>query len=305
MLLILLILQSLAIACYNEPVKSGIKKVLVNESPKVIQSTLAYNYENPEILVLDKTLVEISGLAYKDELDGLLTHNDEKGIVYEISKDDGSIIKESRFGKKGDYESIEFYDHKYVVCTSSGNLHLYDPVTKRTEKIKTSLSSKNDIEGMCLSTDNKFLLLACKGQSLEKSKSKKLKAVYAFDLQSRKLIEDPYIKITDDDLIDMVNKEYGKQNNSNSELKKLIKRAKEFSPSGIAIHPQTKQYYLISARGSTVVILDRDKSLEQVIFLNDRSFKQPEGICFDKSATMYISLEGRGLKAKILKFKKV
>jgi len=89
---------------------------------------------------------------------------------------------------------------------------------------------------------------------------------------------------------------------SKSKIKKLTNRVKDFAPSGIAIHPLSKEYYLISARGSTLVILDTNRQFKDLIFLNDKSNKQPEGICFDGQSNLYISTEGHGLSAKIFKF---
>lgn len=271
-------------------------------STRSSQEFLDYDFNNPEIIVLDKELMEISGLAYVPSTDVLLAHNDEKGHVYTISKSDGSILKDNKFGKKGDYESIEIIGDEYVICTSSGRLHFYNPESDKTRLIKTDLSQKNDVEGMCLSSNRKYLLLACKGQANEESKTKKLKAVHAYSLESKLLLEGPYLNIKDNELVKKV--EYNNSSASKSKLKKLINRIKEFAPSGIAIHPSSDDHYLISARGSSLVVYDKDKSLKEVIFLNDKLIKQPEGICFDGDAQLYISNEGRGLSAKIFKFSK-
>lgn len=271
-------------------------------STRPLQKSLDYDFNKPEIIVLDKELMEISGLAYVPSADVLLAHNDEKGHVYTISKFDGTILKDNKFGKKGDYESIEIVGDEYVVCTSSGRLHFYNPESDKTRLIKTNLSQKNDVEGMCLSSDGKYLLLACKGQANEESKTKKHKAVHAYSLESKSLLDGPFLNIEDNELVNMV--ENDNSSASKSKLKKLISRTKEFAPSGIAIHPSTNDHYLISARGSTLVVYDKDKSLKEVIFLDDKLIKQPEGICFDHDAQLYISNEGRGLSAKIFKFSK-
>jgi len=142
---------------------------------------LGYDFDSPQIIVLDRQLMEISGLAYHPSKDVLLAHNDEKGHVYEISKSEGKILEDYKFDKKDDYESVEFHEGQYIICSSSGNLHLYNPENKETEKIKTKMSSKNDIEGMCLDPTKTQLLLACKGQGISDSKKKDIKAVYAFD----------------------------------------------------------------------------------------------------------------------------
>jgi len=290
-------------ACSNSNSKKPIEKA---EAP--VHSTAAskhqfsFNFTSPDVIVLEKALTEISGLAYDSNKDVLIAHNDEKGHVYEINKSDGSILADHKFGGKGDYESVEYLDGNYVIASSQGKLHFYDIITQKTRSIKTNLSSKNDLEGMCLSPDNQQLLLACKGQAREKSSTKHTKLVYAYDLKSNRLLDNPFLKINDQDLKRMVENKHS--NESKSQLKSLINRVKHFSPSGIAIHPKTKEYYLISARGSLLIIIDKFKNLKEVVFLNENTNKQPEGISFDKNANLYISTEGHGLSAKIFKFTK-
>lgn len=283
----------------------GYKSNIVVSNPPLQASppyVFEYDFKNPKIIVLDKELVEISGLAYDSKNDVLIAHNDERGHVYQISKTDGTIRNDYKFAKKGDYESVEIIDDTYVICSSAGKLHFYDTELDQTNSVKTKLSQKNDVEGMCLSFDNKNLLLACKGRATKKSKTKKLKSVRAYSLASNTLLDEPYLIIKDHDLVEMVKDNHIEE--SKSELKKLIDQIRDFAPSGIAIHPYTKDHYLISARGSTLVIFDESKSLKEIIFLDEELIKQPEGICFDQNAILYIGTEGHGLSAKIFKFTK-
>ena len=226
---------------------------LKSNEVKVSQSKTPYDFNRPQVLVLGKELMEVSGLAYESNEDIIIAHNDEKGIVYELSKTDGTVISALKFGKKADYESIECFENYYVICSSSGKLHFYNRKTKQEHVIKTKLTSKNDIEGMCLSPDRNLLLLACKGQSKKDPKSKQSKTVYAYNIELESINDEPYLLIEDGDLKEIVNSCYA--NETKSKKKKLIKRAKDFSPSGIDIHPITGEYYLVSAKGSTVIIL--------------------------------------------------
>jgi len=261
-----------------------------------------YNFNSPEVFLLDKKLTEISGLAFDRNKDYFLAHNDEKGHIYVINKTDGAILKDFKFGSKGDYEGIACLNDKYVVVGSNGRLHFYDDENDETQTVKTKLSSTNDVEGLCFLSENNQLLLACKGRSFENLNEKATKVIYSYDLDSNQLNEDPFLKINRDDLEKIVKRDYLEE--SESKIRKLVNRIKDFAPSGIAIHPETKAYYIVSARGSTLVVIDSNKELDEVIFLNDKTNKQPEGISFDKESNLYISTEGRGLRAKIFKFRK-
>ncbi|MDX1285770.1 MAG: SdiA-regulated domain-containing protein, partial [Draconibacterium sp.] len=80
------------------------------------------------------------------------------------------------------------------------------------------------------------------------------------------------------------------------------KRIQDFSPSGIAIHPENGSTYILSAKGSTLVIFDHNSDLEKVVLLNDKKIPQPEGICFDSKSNLYIATEGKGSPGKIFIF---
>ena len=73
-------------------------------------------------------------------------------------------------------------------------------------------------------------------------------------------------------------------------------KAADFGPSGIAIHPKTREIYIISSVGKLLVILDKKGNLKYFEKLNADIFKQPEGICFEQDGTLYISSEGKSGK---------
>jgi uncharacterized protein YjiK len=73
-------------------------------------------------------------------------------------------------------------------------------------------------------------------------------------------------------------------------------------PSGVAIDPLTKDVYVIASVGNIMVVINRESEIKQIELLKEKTFKQPEGICFDKQGNLYISSEGRGGKAVIASF---
>lgn len=258
-----------------------------------------YNFSNPsEIFVLSKELGEISGLSYDSSTGYLVAINDEQGYYYSLNPDNGEIVTSHKFGKKGDYESIEVTENNIIIMNNKGDLFFVNKKTKETSKVNTPFSPRNDLEGMALSSDKRSLYLACKGQSYLHEKSKKKKYVYSFDLASQVLDTIPYLKISDKKLVN-----FYKAKDSKLKAKKVNNRLKSFASSGIAVHPTSNDIYIISARGSSLVIFNADKKLKDVVLLNSKLNPQPEGICFDGQGNLYISTEGAGFSGKVFKYK--
>jgi len=255
-----------------------------------------------ETFVLNRKLREISGLGYNADDDSYLAINDESGVIYMLDGNKFDIQKEIKFGKRGDYEAIEKVDENMIVCKSTGTLYFYNLSTEKTIKYDTDLKRVNNVEGLCYSKEYNSLLLACKGSPVERNRLKKnIKCIYSFDLDDRMLDLRPFIKIENDTLLTKLKEQYG--NEPVHTMNNMVKKIKEFSPSGIAIHPHTGDYYIISARGSSIVTLDKNKVINKIVFLNDRTIPQPEGITFDGDKNLYISTEGQGYSGKIYKYK--
>lgn len=280
-------------------------------NPKTVHNTeevsftkplLPYDLDSPsQTHILDSKLKEISSLAYDNKSNTFLTNDDESGHFYELDAMHFKITKDTRFSKKDDYEAIEKVGNHIIICKSNGTVYSYDLETNETTKYNTQLSTENNVEGMCLDKDKNLLLLACKGQPLDVNDGKnKSKAVYAFDLETKKLDINAYLTIANKDLLTLTELSYSSI--SKRQQKKLKNRAKDFAPSGIAIHPKTKDFYLISARGSTLVHVAKNKTILSIHFLNNKIIPQPEGISFDSESNLYITTEGHGYSAKIFKF---
>ena len=174
--------------------------------------------------------------------------------------------------------------------------------TNESNIVKNKLKKENNIEGLAYNQSKNELLIACKGEMI-KSKGDKEKAIYSFSLETRELENKPFLTISDKELKEQLKKQYATSNFSEKELKKRKSRAIEFSPSGIAIQPTTGDYYIVSARGSLLVILNAQKKIKHITFLNEKHLPQPEGICFDTNETLFISSEFKVGGGKIYKYK--
>ncbi len=257
-----------------------------------------YNYASPDAkMILSRSLKEISGLSYDKTAGRLIAINDEKGILYHIDKLTGKVHSSKKFGKKGDYEGLSMSSDTVIIVNSRGDLYLYNMQADKSHKIKTGLSATNDIEGITHGP-YPYVLLAAKGRPLKNTISNNDKAIYRYDFINEVLDSTPYIHIQDEEMILYVENTYPEM--SKSKLKSLKRRAKAFSPSGIAIHPDGS-IYILSAKGSSLAIY-KDRKLVHLVFLNSDIIAQPEGICFDSVKSLYIATEGKGFSGKIFRF---
>lgn len=282
---------------------------LVNDSIHHLSTEIdvKFDLEKPvNIGVLPRILREISGLSVSNNEEYLYAVNDELGMVFKLRLDDAEMVEKYVFGKAGDYEGIEWTESGIYVVKSNGDLYNLNSENTSAEKFKTPLSTKNDVEGLCWDKVNQRLLLACKASpSIDKAqKLKKQKAIYGFDLEEKKLINEPIYSISDSSLVEFVNQSYGSKELSEYQLKRLKKRVKEFSPSGIAIDNQNDQVYILSSVGKTLIVLNNNGFVHHIYFLDEKIHYQPEGICFTHNGDLFISNEAKGLVPKIYRYKR-
>jgi len=241
---------------------------------------------------LPKELREISGLAMTP--DGrLFAHDDEKSIIYQIDYNSGEILKEFQVGDKKikqDFEGITVVDQNIFLVSSSGDLYRFNEGQNGDKvefsRFETDLSAKYDVEGLCYDPQTEDLLLACKGYAGKGFKDKK--AVYAVSSKTLKMIPDPRFLIKESDIV---------SEDRYSLLRKigsffLLPTQKSFSPSGIARHPRTGSYFILSADDPFLTELSSAGLILGVVHLDASLHKQPEGIEFAPDLSLIIADEG-------------
>lgn len=283
------------------PVPAGLEKD--NPLPPY---EFAYRLDNPAATFsLAGKLKEISGLGLTSDGQYLVANNDEQGKIFLLDKTSGKIVNEINFAEGGDYEGIEMVDETVFVVKSDGTVfEVKNPgkPNQVTNTYKTSLETVQDVEGLGYDPNTGFLLLACKGKAGKGDEFKRKRAVYAFDLGQKILVEKPILLIDRDEIQKWADK--GKE----SLTKKLAEFFEPslandaFAPSGIALHPLTREFYILSSMGKIVVVLDASGKILHIEPLDPGLHKQPEGICFDRDGTLFISNEGKDGKGKLMRF---
>jgi len=252
------------------------------QEPKTSQSWLhRYSLQDkqPKQFGLPKRISEASGLAMTS--DGrLLSHDDERGVVYQLDYNRGQIVKQfsiGNFGVQEDFEGIAVKKDTIYMVASNGTIFEFREGKAGDRMLftryKTSLSMKNDVEGLEYDPETNSLLLACKGSPGKEYQGKK--AIYAFPLFTKRLEEQPRFLIP----LDAVAKK---------------SRKGQFNPSGIAIHPKSGTFFIVSADGESVIELGKDGTILAQAEIPKKVNSQPEGIAFAPDLTLILCNDGQG-----------
>ena len=269
-----------------------------------------YAVNNPDASWdLPDRLEEVSGLSWIEE-NLLACVQDEKGNIYVFNLQSGEVERKIDFEDDGDYEGIEIVGQDAWVLKSNGTLFKVADYLKEgtpyVRKYATELTGKNDAEGLGYDPIGNNLLIACKGHPfVDEKRGKEFKAIYNFSLDQKKLDLNPLFLIVMDSI--KYYKNYNTMTQLGVELMAFINDSKgdvSFQPSGMAVHPESGNLYIIASVGNLLVVYSRESEMLAMFKLRNKYFAQPEGICFSPDGTLYISNEADDKdKATILKFK--
>lgn len=258
----------------------GCKEKKVHKKQQTTKSTFVnthYNFNQPHLIFgLPSTLNEVSGIyLLNDSI--MLCQEDERGRLYLFNLKTAQLDKVISFGSADDYEDLTMLEGVVYLLNSKGTIvsvtnYLQEPLLV---KYNTSLSQKNDAEGLCYDSVSQSFLIVCKEQQGERVVNKNEKVVYQFHLETNQIAENPFLIFTE----------------------------ANFKPSALAVHPITKNIFILSASKAKLLEIARDGSILSNFELKKSIFPQPEGLAFDKNGDLYISNEASGGQAKILLFK--
>lgn len=264
---------------------------LLSCKPKryVYKSPPHYNFAQPVTFKLDLKIREISGIVWDTHSDQFIAHNDELGQVYFLDRSAGAIMGDPFVFNtaKGDYEDIAMIGDDIYVLRSDGAIFKIgiDSVSGKRNHVdlgKIGLSDKNDFETLYYDAEKKALIMICKNCD---SDDKKTVSAFAYYPDSIGFVTKPLFQI------------------DAAKIKQLTPReTSKFQPSAARIHPILKKLFIISSASNQLVMADTNGEVESVYMLAKKSFPQPEGLTFKSNGEMFISNEGVGSKAELLKF---
>ncbi|MEO7463380.1 MAG: SdiA-regulated domain-containing protein [Ferruginibacter sp.] len=246
-------------------------------------SVPGYNLSAPEnTWQLPSGLYEISGITLIDS-SHLLAIEDLHPTLYVIKLGKQAEIEKQIAFAKTDKEKFDIEDVA-LAGTTAYALWSHGAIFKiqnwNTSPVvmtyTTRLTKAENPEGLCYDVATNSLLVACKNNSGDPASKKTDRAVYSFNLTSDTLDRNPALIIYKKD------------------LEALSGNKEEFFPSAISIHPVTHEIYVLSSRGSkSLAVFSPEGKIKSLTYLDPNMFKQPEGICFGKDGSLFISSEGK------------
>lgn len=250
-----------------------------------------YDLTNPVMIHLQTNLDEISGITYYPKDKSVFAIDDEEGILYKIYIRNQVQVKKWKFAADGDYEDIVLHDSTFYALRSDGNVKIFTFLSEdslKSEEATVAVSGKNDFETLYYDSHLKKIVLICKKC---KANNKHTTSAYALDPVNHAFSDTPVFTI-----------------NANNIGDKMGKDKMKFAPSAAAVHPITKDVYIISSENKALVIADHYGKVKDVYELDPRLFKQPEGITFTPEGDLIISNEAADVGAPnilIFKYKRV
>ncbi|MYC15783.1 MAG: hypothetical protein F4Y39_18820 [Gemmatimonadetes bacterium] len=253
---------------------------------KISLESYTLNEETATHWKLPTYLEEISGLAMTRD-DRLLAHNDERGVIFEIDYQKGSIVKSFQLSDMknpvaSDFEGIATIDDQIYLVTSSGRLYACREGTAGESVLfnvyTTGVGRDCEIESLAYDESQRALLLMCKDARSADMEGKL--AVYHWSIDEKQLKKDAHIAISVDEFSQHI-------------------KGKKFQPSGIERHPMSGNYFIVAARQGAIAEITPGGQVVAVREFPAQWHRQVEGITFAADGTLIVSDEGAGKRARL------
>jgi hypothetical protein len=263
----------------------------------LLASAQHYHFEVPtKSIILPVILREVSDITSINN-STIACIQDEKGILFKFDLKKGVVVSRDSFYVDGDYEGIAKVKNDIFVLRSDGVLLEIKNGVKgglAVQTYDTGIPATNN-EGLCYDEKNNRLLIASKSRSSNVQDARDKRMIYAFDLTTKKLKDQPFIEMDIQAIRSFVGAKYGLVDSVAAKIR--------VRPSAIAIHPVDHKLYVLTATGFVLCIYNGDK-LEDVIKLNPALFNKAEGISFMRNGDIIISNEaGANAAGTLLYFK--
>ena len=233
-----------------------------------------YDLTNPVIIYLKTDLDEISGIAYYPKDNSIFAVDDEEGVLYKIFIRKQVQVKQWKFSGEADYEDIALRDSTFYALQSNGHVKIFTFISKdslKSEDCSVATNGDNDFETLYYDPHLHKMIVMCKNCASDDSKST---SAYAFEPVNHIFADTPFFTINTDDIAEEMGRDKIK-----------------FRPSAAAVHPLTKDVYILSSANKVLVIANHYGKIKDVYELDPKMFKKPEGITFTPAGELMISNE--------------
>lgn len=275
-------------------------------APRSSPATLpGYDLSKPKSSYsLPPELEEISALADIDE-HTVACVQDEDGTIFFIDLRNGTVTRKLRFGGKGDYEGLARVGKTLWVLRSDG---LLTEVLPRDDAVALGRRIRLDIghadfEGLAYDPFRKALLVAPKDSPRGGKQAKDKRRVFALDPAGGKLLENPVLDTSRKRIIGEAER-HGIWLPSKTTKGRRAKVDLKVRFSSVAVHPSTRQLYLLSAADRAVLVFDLGGRLCAAYYFQGREMPKIEAMTFLENGNLVIASEGVDAPARLMVFGK-
>lgn len=228
-------------------------------------------------LPMPEALAEISGLAMASP-NSVFAHDDESAVIHEVSLEDGQVLRSFALGNpviEDDIEGIAADGDRIWIINSEGVIRTLRAGRDQTRVVHrqydTGVGEHCEVEGLSLSPRRGNLLIICK--NMHEGDRRGTLVIYQWDAETHEPVGAPWRQIP---------------------LAQALRAERtDFAPSGIEWLPDYKQILVISARGRSMLVLDRDGGIIARHRLNIINHPQSEGVTVVGSDRLVIADEGQ------------
>jgi len=279
---------------------ASVERAATGATPHRASNALdAYALGNPtRVDTLPGVLAEASGLTDVSSTEVAIVQ-DEQGVIFVYDLEARSITKQVPFGPPGDYEGLTRLGDSMFVLASDGTLITVGNWrgAPRVERRALDLPTR-DNEGLGYDPFADRLLIAPKSRWQSGKANKHLRAVFALDPKSRKLDAQPALVMDVNRLVDYATAHDRSLPEKSKNGKHRV--ALRFMPASIAVHPKSRELFVISAIDHVLAAFDREGNVTGYARLDPARYRQPEGMTFLADGTLVIANEAAGAEPELI-----
>ena len=266
---------------------------------------IPYDMRDPaQVFELPSQLNEISALTDVDAETIACVH-DESASIYFISTHNGRIVDSVAFAGPADMEGLTRVGNEFFALRSDGLVYrLGDRASGMAVRDTFRLAIPNrNIEGLGYDDRSGMVLVSPKDPQKGSKLGKDERLIHAIDPHATAMAPRAALRLSLDRLErEAVQLGIEVPRDTKGKGKGKEKSALKLRYSSVAVHPGSGHYYLLSAVDRTLLVVDRNGSLVDLVFLDPKLLPKAEGITFTPDGAMWLSSEGKGRSPVLVRY---
>lgn len=260
-----------------------------------------YDFDSPEkTWELPKALTEVSGIAFTGP-STLALVQDERGSLYflDLEEDSDGDVSRSKFGPKGDYEGLDRAGDRLLVLRSDGAVLELDLEGSALGDFKQPLETVpyTEFESIAFEPTRDRWLVMPKDRVSKGDRRKDDRVLFGLSPGALMLDPEPVLVLSVKETIQAA-EERGWPLPTRVSKKGNEKIDFDFRPSDLAVHPITGDYFMISGKDRTLIVVSPAGELLGTATFPASMLAQPEGLAFQPNGDLLIASEGVGGKKR-------